>query len=164
MVLGAGILVTRENRAEAQSSTCKEVTDLPDAEHGQQSAEREASGNRPLAQACSFNLVTSAPVEVAGNEPGSFEQVAKHMHCHRCEPKDKARLVDKKKFLTKAMRREQQSDTACEKRERQQHDDRAEQAQQRRRRALAPVLRRTCVVADEAVAGAAHLQQDGWHQ
>ena len=165
MVLGAGIACDkRRTELRRRAQPARKVTDLPDAEHGQQSAERDAGGNRPLAQACSLNLVTSAPVEVAGSEPGGIEQVAQHMHGHRCEPKDKACFVDKKKFLTKAMRGEQQSDPACEKRERQQHDDWAEHAQQRRRWALAPVLRRTGVVADEAVAGAAHLQQDGWHQ
>ena len=156
--------MTTANRAEAQRSTGEEVPYPPDAQHGQQSAESDAGGNRPLAKACARNLLTSSPVEVSGSEAGSIEEVAKHMHCHSREPKDKAGFVDKKKFLTEPMRGEQQGDPACEKRERQQHDDRAEQTQQRRRWALATVVRRTGVVADEAVAGAAHLQQDGRHQ
>ena len=160
----ACILVTTANGAEGQSSTGEEVPYPPDAQHGQQSAESDAGGNRPLAQACALNLVTSSPVEVPGSEAGSIEQMAQHMHGHRREPKDKAGFVDKEKLLTERMRSEQQSDAAREKRERQQHDYRAEQTQQCRRWALAPVLRRTGVVADESVAGAAHLQQDWWHQ
>jgi hypothetical protein len=162
--LGAGIVVTTVDRAKAQSSTGEEVPYPPDAQHGQQSAESDAGRNRPLAQACARNLLTSSPVEVPGSEPGRIEQMAQHMNGHRDEPKDKTGLVDEKKFLPEPMRGEQQSDAACEKRERQQHDDRAKHTQQRRRWALSPVLRRTGVVADEPVAGAAHLQQDGWHQ
>src|SRR5271155_6100310 len=88
------------SRAEVQSSTGEEVPDAPDTQHGQQSAKSDAGGNRPLAQACSRNLLTSSPVVVEWREAGSIEQVAKHMHCHSHEPKDKAGFVDKKQFLT----------------------------------------------------------------
>ena len=145
-------------------SAGQEVTAPPHAEHGKQSTKSDAGSNRPLAQACSRNLVTSTPVVVEWSEPGGIEQVGEHMHCHGHEPKDKAGFVDKKKLSSEAMRGEQQGDPACEKRERQQHNHRAEHTQQRRRWALAPVGRRTGIVADEAIAGAAHLQQDGRHQ
>ena len=112
------------------------VRERDGGDRGDQSGDDRA-GDHGLAEAAAAQPVTAPPVD--RDQPRELEHMRQHVHRHRTEPDDEARLVEAEQETTSTERDD--GDPGREQGDRRgDHDRRNEHTQESRGRAAAPVL------------------------